>query len=124
MLIVRQQVTEKMIADALAAGARDVVSLSHRSRLQAVVERELRARGYTVARNDPYKGVQLIARIGQPAQRRHSLQIEIRRPIYMDEVTRERSADFDTVQRDLAALAATLARYAREHGFSRSASSR
>lgn len=89
-----------------------------------LVERELRARGYTVARNDPYKGVQLIARIGQPAQRRHSLQIEIRRPIYMDEVTRERSADFDTVQRDLAALAATLARYAREHGFSRSASSR
>jgi N-formylglutamate deformylase len=79
-----------------------------------LVERELRARGYTVARNDPYKGVQLIARIGQPAQRRHSLQIEIRRPIYMDEATRERNADFTTVQRDLAALAATLANHARE----------
>ncbi len=43
-LIVRQQVTERMIADAIAAGARDVVSLTHRGRLQAVVERELRAR--------------------------------------------------------------------------------
>jgi PAS domain S-box-containing protein len=32
------------MADALAAGARDVVSLTHRGRLQAVVERELRAR--------------------------------------------------------------------------------
>jgi len=58
--------------------------------------------------------VQLIARIGQPARRRHSLQIEIRRPIYMDEVTRERNAGFATVQRDLADLAATLARYASE----------
>ena len=78
------------------------------------MERELRSRGYSVARNDPYKGVQLIARIGQPAQRRHSLQIEIRRPVYMDEITRERNASFDTVQRDLGELAATLARYASE----------
>ena len=38
----------------------------------------LKERGYTVARNDPYKGVQLIQRIGQPARNRHSLQIEIR----------------------------------------------
>lgn len=79
-----------------------------------LVERELRARGYTVARNDPYKGVQLIARIGQPARRRHSLQIEIRRPIYMDENTRERHGGFAAVQRDLSQLAATLARYVRE----------
>jgi hypothetical protein len=32
----------------------------------------------------------------------------------MDEATRERNADFTTVQRDLAALAATLANHARE----------
>lgn len=44
VLIVRQQVTERVIADAIAAGARDVVSLTHRSRLQAVVERELRTK--------------------------------------------------------------------------------
>lgn len=83
-----------------------------------LVERELRSRGYSVARNDPYKGVQLIARIGQPAQRRHSLQIEIRRPVYMDEITRERNASFATVQRDLGELAATLARYASEQATS------
>ncbi|MEG3063197.1 MAG: N-formylglutamate amidohydrolase, partial [Comamonas sp.] len=51
----------------------------------ALVEEYLRGCGYTVARNDPYKGVQLIAKIGQPALQRHSMQIEIRRPIYMDE---------------------------------------
>jgi diguanylate cyclase (GGDEF)-like protein/PAS domain S-box-containing protein len=42
LVIVRQQVTERIIAEAVAAGARDVVSLTHRDRLQAVVERELR----------------------------------------------------------------------------------
>lgn len=78
-----------------------------------LVERELRARGYTVARNDPYKGVQLIARIGQPALNRHSLQIEIRRPLYMDEATRERNAGFQKVQRDLSELLQVLAGYVR-----------
>lgn len=76
-----------------------------------LVERSLRARGYTVARNDPYKGVQLIARIGQPARRRHSLQVEIRRPLYMDEATRERNARFPQVQNDLTAVLRTLADY-------------
>ena len=78
-----------------------------------LVERELRAFGYTVARNDPYKGVQLIERIGQPARNRHSLQVEIRRPLYMDEATRERNAGFATLQRDLGSLATTLAAYVR-----------
>ena len=79
-----------------------------------LVERELRARGYTVARNDPYKGVQLIARIGQPARNRHSLQVEIRRPLYMDEATRERNAGFATLQRDLTGVLGVLAGYVRE----------
>lgn len=79
-----------------------------------VVERELRARGYTVARNDPYKGVQLIERIGQPARNRHSMQIEIRRPIYMDEATRERNAGFAQVQEDLTALLHVLAAYVKD----------
>jgi N-formylglutamate deformylase len=79
-----------------------------------LVERELRACGYTVARNDPYKGVQLIARIGQPVRRRHSLQVEIRRPLYMDEATRERNAGFGRVQDDLTALCRTLAAYVKE----------
>lgn len=79
-----------------------------------LVERELRACGYTVARNDPYKGVQLIARIGQPARNRHSLQIEIRRPLYMDEATRERNEGFARVQRDLTFLLETLASHVKD----------
>ncbi|WP_442593537.1 N-formylglutamate amidohydrolase [Parapusillimonas sp. JC17] len=78
-----------------------------------LIDNELRARGYTVARNDPYKGVQLIAQIGRPAQRRHSLQVEIRRPVYMDEATRERNAGFAVLQRDLDEILAVVAGYVR-----------
>lgn len=78
-----------------------------------VVEHSLRRWGYSVARNDPYKGVALLARIGQPALRRHSLQVEIRRPLYMHEATRERTPDFDTLQHHLAHTLAEVATFVR-----------
>jgi len=80
-----------------------------------LIERELRGMGYTVARNDPYKGVQLIAQIGRPAERRNSLQIEIRRPLYMDEATKQPNASFGSLQRDLSRLCQTVAAYIRSH---------
>src|SRR6202142_3916255 len=43
VVIVREQVDEAVIADAMRAGAQDVVTLANRSRLQSVVGRELRA---------------------------------------------------------------------------------
>jgi N-formylglutamate deformylase len=76
-----------------------------------VVEQSLRRWGYSVARNDPYKGVALLAQIGQPALGRHSLQIEIRRPLYMHEATRERTADFDTLQANLSKTLNDVAAY-------------
>ena len=79
----------------------------------ALIEDTLRAQGYSVARNDPYKGVELIARIGQPAMRRHSLQIEIRRPIYMDEATREPNGGFAELRANLSALTREIAAYVR-----------
>ncbi|WP_227458749.1 N-formylglutamate amidohydrolase [Cupriavidus pauculus] len=79
-----------------------------------LVEGQLRGMGYTVARNDPYKGVQLIAQIGRPAERRNSLQIEIRRPLYMDEATKAPNDGFSSLQRDLASLSAAVAAYIRD----------
>lgn len=76
-----------------------------------MIETYLLDHGYTVARNDPYKGVQLIAQIGRPAQRRHSLQVEIRRPVYMDEVTREPNEGFARLQADLGGLLQEVAQY-------------
>ena len=70
--------------------------------------------GYTVARNDPYKGMQLIAQIGQPQKNQHSLQVEIRRPIYMDEITREPNHNFQIVQNDITKLLKIIADYLRE----------
>lgn len=76
-----------------------------------LIEGYLLDKRYTVARNDPYKGVQLIAQIGRPAENRHSLQIEIRRPVYMDEATRERNSGFDRLQQDLTGLLREVAEY-------------
>ena len=42
----------------------------------AVVADTVRGMGYTVAVNDPYKGVEIVRRHGVPAANRHSLQIE------------------------------------------------
>lgn len=79
-----------------------------------LIETYLRDKGYSVARNDPYKGVQLIAQIGRPDEQRHSVQIEIRRPVYMDEVTREPNEGFDRLQQDLSGLLQELADYVSE----------
>ncbi len=74
----------------------------------------LLGKGYTVARNDPYKGVQLIEQIGQPMQGRHSLQVEIRRPVYMNEATREPNEGFVRLQQDLSGLLREVASYVRK----------
>lgn len=78
-----------------------------------LVASELRVHGYSVAINDPYKGVELIARIGDPARRRNSLQIEVRRPIYMDERTREPNDGFSQVQRHMTLVLEKLSDYIR-----------
>lgn len=76
-----------------------------------VVERSLRHAGYSVARNDPYKGVAVLAEIGQPQRHRHSLQIEIRRPLYMDEETRQPNRGFAVVRTDLQGVLRQVAAY-------------
>jgi N-formylglutamate deformylase len=69
----------------------------------------LRSFGYSVAINDPYKGVELVRLHGRPAERRHSLQIEVKRTLYMDEITLEPNAGYARLERDLAKLAGILA---------------
>ena len=65
--------------------------------LVQMVEDSLREFGYSVRRNDPYKGVELVRRHGDPANGRHAVQIEINRNLYMDEVTLEKTAGFATL---------------------------
>lgn len=54
----------------------------------------LRAHGYDVSYNHPYKGVELVRRYGDPARQRHAVQVEINRKLYMDETTLEPHAGF------------------------------
>ncbi len=53
-----------------------------------------RAEGLSVAVNDPYKGVELVKQFGRPSEHRHSIQIELNRKLYMNEATRERTANY------------------------------
>jgi len=82
----------------------------------ALVAAALRAMGYDVRINDPYKGVELVRAFSDPKDGRHSLQIEANRRLYMDERTRARSAGFESLQRDLGRLLEQVAAYARERG--------
>lgn len=74
----------------------------------------LRQCGFSVALNDPFKGVALIARLGQPAKRRHSLQVEVHRGLYMDEKTRARSSGFNALRDALAGVSRDIANYVKE----------
>jgi N-formylglutamate deformylase len=82
--------------------------------LMALIEGVLREQGYSVARNDPFKGVEIIARNGRPAEMRHSLQIEIKRSCYADVERHQPNAGFERVQRALEAMLAALAVHVRD----------
>jgi len=76
-----------------------------------LVASTVRALGYSVAVNDPYKGVEIVRLHGRPGERRHSLQIEIKRTLYMDEWTLEPNAGYATLAANLEHLIEALARY-------------
>ncbi len=74
----------------------------------------LRGLGYDVKINDPYKGVELVSAFSNPAEHRHSIQIEINRRLYLNETTREKTSGFLPLQADITKLVAMLADYAKD----------
>ena len=76
----------------------------------------LRAMGYDVKINDPYKGVELVRAFSDPAAGRHSLQIEVNRRLYMDEETRERNPGYEGLRDNLTRLLEAVCAYASERG--------
>jgi N-formylglutamate deformylase len=78
------------------------------------VVRLLERRGYYVGLNDPYKGIELVRKLGAPKERRHSLQIDINRRLFMDEQSLEPTAGLLDVQRDMAYLLGYLIDYSAE----------
>lgn len=68
----------------------------------------LESLGYSVSYNHPYKGVELVRRYGDPARQRHSIQIEINRKLYMDEVTLELTPAHEELKASLRSLVRML----------------
>ncbi len=77
-----------------------------------MVRSTLEGMGYAVALNDPYKGVELIDAYSNPANGRHSLQIEINRSLYMDEERFERGPGYGRLKADLDTLIAAICDFA------------
>jgi N-formylglutamate amidohydrolase len=71
----------------------------------------LRGCGYSVSLNVPFTGAELVQAYSNPADGRHSLQIEINRRLYMNESSRERLSSFDNVKADLTHLSQRLRDY-------------
>lgn len=69
--------------------------------------------GYSVAVNDPYKGLELIMRYSDPAAGRHALQIEVNRGLYMNERRLAKNAGFDELKEDLTRLVEAVVAFAR-----------
>jgi N-formylglutamate deformylase len=78
----------------------------------AVVEGALQAAGYSTARNDPFKGVEIIRASGQPGRGWHSLQVEVKRSLYMDRQL-QKNAGFTRLQQAIDGVLAALAAHAR-----------
>jgi N-formylglutamate deformylase len=69
-----------------------------------VLANSLQRMGYTVAHNDPYKGVEIVRRYGHPRAGFHSVQMEINRAQYMNEETLEIIPRFAILKADLMRL--------------------
>ena len=77
--------------------------------ITALVERELEAMGYRVARNAPYAGGYTTEFYGRPRGHVHALQVEINRALYLNEATLEPHAGFERLKHDLERVFAALA---------------
>lgn len=78
--------------------------------LSAFVKDTLTRLGYETHMNRPYAGGFITEHYGRPARGIHSLQLEINRGLYLDEMKLEKTTGFSRLQRDLATLAQRLFR--------------
>lgn len=83
------------------------------SSLTELVESFLVGLGYSVTIDDPYKGAELVRRYSDPTHGRHSLQIEINRRLYMDEVSISKGEGFAAFRADIGRLVEAVCEFAR-----------
>nr|WP_311043614.1 N-formylglutamate amidohydrolase [Burkholderia pseudomallei] len=69
--------------------------------------------GYRVRINAPYQGGDLLNALAAPARRRHSIQIEFNRALYMNETAFDKHAGFAALKRTVDAYLDALAAHVR-----------
>ena len=92
----------------------DCHGVSCAPRFVEAARRLLTERGFAVAINSPYSGGFTTGHYGRPSVRRHALQIEVNRGLYMNERDYQRKPNFTRLVQDLAELVDRLGRVARE----------
>ena len=68
----------------------------------------LQQKGYELALNSPYSGGYILARHGNPKKRKHALQIEIDRMLYLDNDNREPIKNAANISHEIAGIVETL----------------
>ena len=72
----------------------------------------LKGLGYRVNINQPYKGVEILRRHGDPAGGRHSVQMEISKALYWNDTTLVRSTNYNALKGDIQKLVLICASWA------------
>jgi len=70
--------------------------------------------GYDVTINGRFVGGEMIVRYGWPEINQHILQVEIRRDLYLNEDTREKTERFNQMQQDCGRALAHIASFVKQ----------
>jgi N-formylglutamate deformylase len=71
--------------------------------------------GYSVWVNKPYKGVELIRAYSNPSRQKHSIQLELNRKLYMNELTLDRHSGYEKLQHNLQVVLSSLNEFVLEN---------
>lgn len=90
-----------------------VISDQHQASASAdfvnlVINSYVRA-GFKVGYNWPYYGGRITEHYGHPNKGHHTVQVELNRSLYMDEVTKNKNANYASIQKKLAAAIVAIA---------------
>ena len=87
----------------------DLKGVSASKEAMSLIVETLKSYGYSVSVNTPYVGNELIRRIGDPARRIDSIQVEINKKLFMDTKTFRATEGLTKVRADLDRLLLALA---------------
>ncbi len=89
----------------------DLKGKSASSSFTSWVAEQFSQMGYVTSINSPYEGAHIVRSYGVPSEGRHSIQVEIKRSLYMDETTFEKNSGFEKLQNNIQRFLQLLQKY-------------